>query len=67
VYKRQDLDRSFIIGTSDEISAAGLTGCTPLKIGSGGERRARHDLIAPSLGKAVNRILAFDPPATRTA
>ncbi len=62
-----DLDRSFIIGRSDEISAAGLTGCTPLQIGIAGERRARHGLVAPSLGKAVNRILAFDPPAVRTA
>ena len=60
-----DLDRSFIIGSSREISAAGLTGCTPLKIGTTGRRPARHDLIAPSLGVAVNRILALEPAADK--
>jgi len=62
-----DLDRSFIIGKGDEISAAGLTGCTPLKIGHAGERPVRHDLTAPSLSEAVNRILALEPPASRPA
>ncbi len=60
-----DLDRSFIIGKSDEISAAGLTGCTPMKIGTTGERPVRHDLNAPSLGAAVSRILALEPAPIR--
>lgn len=62
-----DLDRSFIIGKGEEISAAGLTGCTPLKIGNAGERPVQHDLRAQSLGAAVSRILALEPAATRSA
>lgn len=56
-----DLDRSFIIGRSDEISAAGLTGCTPLNIGRTNERPVRHDSNATTLGAAVDRILSLEP------
>lgn len=56
-----DLDRSFIIGRTDEISGAGLTGCTPLKIGVLKERPVRHDFAAPTLTAAVDRILALEP------
>jgi hypothetical protein len=59
-----DLDRSFIIGKGDEIAAAGLTGCTPMRIRAAGERPVRDDSPAHSLGAAVNRILALDPPPT---
>jgi hypothetical protein len=54
-----DLDRSFIIGRADDITATHLTGCTPLSINTGGKARDRSK--KRSLGAAVDRILAIDP------
>lgn len=56
-----DLDRSFIIGKDESITAAGLTGCTPLRI----ERRNRtqgngRGRAYPDLPSAVERILAVE-------
>lgn len=53
-----DLDQSFIIGRGEEISAAGLTGCTPLKIGTPRQDPGRRELKTPSLRAAVDRILS---------
>jgi hypothetical protein len=55
-----DLDRSFIIGRGEEISEAGLTGCTALRIGMAKERPVRHDLKARTLEAAVDRILSLE-------
>ncbi len=55
-----DLDRSFIIGQGEEISEAGLTGCTALRIGATRERPVRHDLEAPTIEAAVERILSLE-------
>ncbi|HAV64162.1 MAG TPA: hypothetical protein DCY13_17575, partial [Verrucomicrobiales bacterium] len=53
-----DLDRSFIIGGEENISAAGLTGCTPLKIGRrpAPASNGKGDCL-PNLAAAVERIL----------
>ena len=58
-----DLDRSFIIGRTESISNAGLTGCTPLRITNKTQRPVQHDLNAFNLVNAVDRILSFDVTA----
>lgn len=59
-----DLDRSFIIGRGEEISGAGLTGCTPVLIGPPGEEALPREPRPLTLRGAVERILAYEPPPT---
>lgn len=58
-----DLDQSFIIGDDEEIAAARLTGCTPLRIGS--HRPAIYPPPTPyTLEAAVENILSGVIPTT---